>query len=79
MEIGAVIDGGQPIIVRNEDIIQRVGVSETEFKAICAAELAEIERQRERYLVTVPGSTSTAVLPLSSMTVLLRGRPRARH
>ena len=45
LAIGAVIDGGQPIIVRNEDIIQRVGVSETEFKAICAA-----ERRRDRYL-----------------------------
>src|SRR5262252_8812781 len=50
LAIGAVVDGGQPIIVRNEDIIQRVGVSQTEFKAICAAELAEIERRRERYL-----------------------------
>ena len=50
LAIGAVVDGGQPIIVRNEDIIQLVGVSETEFKAICAAELAEIERRRERYL-----------------------------
>ena len=50
LAIGAVVDGGEPIIVRNEDIIQLVGVSETEFKAICAAELAEIERRRERYL-----------------------------
>jgi hypothetical protein len=47
LAIGAVVDGSEPIIVRNEDIIQLVGVSETEFKAICAAELAEIERRRE--------------------------------
>ena len=50
LAIGAVVDGGQPIIVRNEDISQLVGVSEIEFKEICTAELAEIERRRERYL-----------------------------
>jgi putative phosphoribosyl transferase len=50
LAIGAVVDGGHPIIVRNEDIVQLVGVSETEFKAICDAELAEIERRRRRYL-----------------------------
>jgi putative phosphoribosyl transferase len=50
LAIGAVVDGGQPIVVRNEDIIQLVGVSEAEFKETCAAELAEIERRRERYL-----------------------------
>ena len=50
LAIGAVVDGGQPIIVRNEDIGQLVGVSEIEFKEICTAELAEIERRRERYL-----------------------------
>ena len=50
LAIGAVVDGGQPIVVRNEDISQLVGVSEIEFKEICTAELAEIERRRERYL-----------------------------
>jgi putative phosphoribosyl transferase len=50
LAIGAVVDGGQPIVVHNEDISQLVGVSEIEFKEICAAELAEIERRRERYL-----------------------------
>jgi putative phosphoribosyl transferase len=50
LAIGAVVDGGHPIIVRNEDIVQLVGVSETEFKAMGDAELAEIERRRRRYL-----------------------------
>ena len=50
LAIGAVVDGGQPIIVRNEDIIQLAGVSEDEFEAMCAAELTEIERRRGRYL-----------------------------
>src|SRR6202011_873573 len=38
------------IIVRNEDVIEHVGIDEAEFKAVCNAELAEIERRRERYL-----------------------------
>jgi putative phosphoribosyl transferase len=50
LAIGAVVDGGQAIIVRNEDIIQLAGVSEAEFEAMCAAELSEIERRRGRYL-----------------------------
>jgi putative phosphoribosyl transferase len=50
LAIGAVVDGAQPIIVRNEDIIQLAGISETEFEAICTAELTEIERRRGRYL-----------------------------
>ncbi len=50
LAIGAVVDGSQPIIVRNEDVILMTGVAETEFKAICDAELAEIERRRARYL-----------------------------
>jgi len=50
LAIGAVVDGRKPIVVRNEDVIQLVGVSEPEFMAIYDAELAEIERRRERYL-----------------------------
>lgn len=50
LAMGAVVDGGQPVIVRNEDVIEQEGVSEAEFKAICDRELAEIERRRKRYL-----------------------------
>src|ERR1700726_1938088 len=38
------------IIVRNEDVIEHVGIDEDGFKAACDAEFAEIERRRERYL-----------------------------
>jgi predicted phosphoribosyltransferase len=48
--MGAVVDGGAPIIVRNEDVIRLAAVDETSFKAICDAELAEIERRRQQYL-----------------------------
>jgi predicted phosphoribosyltransferase len=48
--MGAVVDGGAPIVVRNEDVIRLSGIDESEFKAICDSELAEIERRRQRYL-----------------------------
>jgi putative phosphoribosyl transferase len=50
LAMGAVVDGGAPIIVRNEDVIRLADIDETEFKAICDSELAEIERRRQRYL-----------------------------
>jgi putative phosphoribosyl transferase len=50
LAMGAVVDGGVPIVVRNEDVIQLSGIRESEFKARCDAELAEIERRRHRYI-----------------------------
>jgi len=50
LAMGAVVDGATPLIVRNEDVIRLAGINESDFKAICDAELAEIERRRQRYL-----------------------------
>jgi predicted phosphoribosyltransferase len=50
LAMGAVVDGGSPIVVRNEDVILDAGISEQEFKTICDRELAEIERRRLHYL-----------------------------
>jgi len=50
LAMGAVVDGGAPIIVRNEDVIRLAGIDESEFKAIGDSELAEIDRRRQRYL-----------------------------
>ena len=50
LAMGAVVDSGSPLIVRNEDIIELAGVSDSEFKTVCDDELAEIERRRELYL-----------------------------
>jgi len=50
LAIGAVVDGGAPIVVRNEEVIQATGTREDEFQAICKRELAEIERRRRKYL-----------------------------
>ena len=33
LAMGAVIDGGAPLIVRNEDVIESAGIGEREFKA----------------------------------------------
>src|SRR6516225_9382145 len=35
LAMGAVVDGGAPIIVCNEDVIKLAGIDEAEFKAIC--------------------------------------------
>ena len=50
LAMGAVVDGAEPIIVRNEDIIELADVTEQEFDEACREELAEIERRRVRYL-----------------------------
>ena len=50
LAMGAVVDGTDPVIVRNEDVIRHAAIGEAEFKAICDRELAEIERRRQSYL-----------------------------
>jgi putative phosphoribosyl transferase len=50
LAMGAVVDGGAPIVVRNDDVIALAGVTEADFNAIRDRELAEIERRRRLYL-----------------------------
>ena len=50
LAMGAVVDGEQPVIVRNQDVIDLTGVSDETFDAVCNKELAEIDRRREHYL-----------------------------
>jgi putative phosphoribosyl transferase len=50
LAMGAVTDGKQPAVVRNNDIIELCGISDQAFEAVCKGELAEIERRRHRYL-----------------------------
>ena len=50
LAMGAVVDGAEPVIVRNEDVISLTGVSEQEFNATRDQQLAEIERRRKLYL-----------------------------
>jgi predicted phosphoribosyltransferase len=50
LAIGSVIDGGTPIIVRDNALIRLTGTSSEAFDEICAQELAEIERRRRFYM-----------------------------
>lgn len=50
LAMGAVADGGEPITVRNEDVIAMLGVDAAAFEAVRDRELAEIERRRMAYL-----------------------------
>jgi predicted phosphoribosyltransferase len=66
LAMGAVVDGGNPIVVRNEEVIRMAGIREAEFQAIRDAELAEIERRRARYLgdrdrVAIAGRTAIVI------------------
>ena len=66
LAMGAVVDGASPIVVKNDEVIRAVGISEREFQAVCDAERAEIERRRRRYLgdrppVDVAGRTVIVV------------------
>ncbi len=54
LAMGAVVDGGAPITVRNDDVIHMAGVSEAEFAEVRDRELAEIERRRQNYIGTRP-------------------------
>ncbi|MFN3656590.1 MAG: phosphoribosyltransferase [Pseudolabrys sp.] len=50
LAMGAVVDGGDPVTVRNEDVISLAGVSEQDFAAVRDEQLKEIERRRQAYL-----------------------------
>ena len=50
LAMGAVVDGGSAIVVRNEEVIREAGIDEQEFNTIRDRELAEIERRRLHYL-----------------------------
>lgn len=50
LAMGAIVDGADPLVVRNEDIIAAAQVSDSAFNAACKQELAEIKRRRTRYI-----------------------------
>jgi putative phosphoribosyl transferase len=52
--MGAVVDGGEPVVVRNEDVIAITGIFEEAFKRVSERELVEIERRRKLYLKDRP-------------------------
>jgi len=50
LAMGAVVEAGRPVTIRNEAIIRVAHVSEAEFDEVRAAELAEAQRRRELYV-----------------------------
>ncbi len=50
LAMGAIMDGPEPTIVRNELIIRQAWVSGAEFQTVCNRELGELERRRRAYL-----------------------------
>ena len=54
LAMGAVVDGGHPHVIRNEDVIAPADISADDFNRVCQSELAEIERRRTLYLADRP-------------------------
>jgi len=66
LAMGAVVDGSDPLVVRNEDVIAGLRVGAAEFAAACQRELTEIERRRQHFLgkrapLEVAGRTAIVV------------------
>ena len=59
LAMGAVVDGQEPLVVRNEQVIRMAEIKESEFDAIRDRELEEIERRRKLYLENRPHSEVT--------------------
>jgi predicted phosphoribosyltransferase len=54
LAMGAIVDGEEPTIVRNEDVIRMAGVTQGEFAAVRDRELVEIRRRSRLYLCQRP-------------------------
>jgi putative phosphoribosyl transferase len=54
LAMGAVADGGKPVTVRNEEVIEMGRISEELFESVRQRELAEIERRRRLYIGSRP-------------------------
>lgn len=50
LAMGAVAEAGEPVTVRNEDVIAAAGIDEATFEAVRTRQLAEIGRRRAAYL-----------------------------
>ena len=85
--LGAVVDGAEPQLVLNDEIIRRVGPPTGYIEEEMRLQLAEIERRRRRYLgdrppVRVEGRTAIVVddgiATGGTVRVALRGLSRIR-
>ena len=59
LAMGAVVNGAEPLTVRNEDVIRLTRTSDAEFAEVRDRELAEIGRRRKHYLGDRPHPSLT--------------------
>lgn len=89
LAMGAIVDGEDETVVRNEDVIRMGGISEAEFAAVRDRELAEIRRRRERYLgqrphpelkdrivIVIDDGIATGATMRAALRALRKRRPR---
>jgi predicted phosphoribosyltransferase len=50
LAMGAVADSGLPVVVRNEDVVELIGLNEAQFDEALRRELLELERRKRLYL-----------------------------
>jgi len=50
LAVGAVVDGGDPIVVHNPEVERLTHTTPEQFQSLCEVELKEIERRRKRFL-----------------------------
>lgn len=65
LAIGAVVDGGAPEIVRNEELVRGLGVTENEFKELAKHQLKIIEERRKLWLA------GRQPIPVKDKTVII--------
>jgi putative phosphoribosyl transferase len=65
LAMGAIVDGPEPTVVRNESVIRQARICDGEFLAICKSQEAEIDRRKRLYL----GDRNN--IPLSGRVVIV--------
>lgn len=88
LAMGAVVDGSDPIVVRNSDVLRHAGVSRAAFNEVYRVELAELERRRLAYLgdrkpldvsrrpvIVVDDGIATGTTMRAAVRALARRRP----
>ena len=89
LAMGAVVDGAEPITVRNEDVIRMADISEADFAEVRDRELKEIDRRRQLYLagrpfpelagrtvIVVDDGIATGATMRAALQALRRRKPR---
>lgn len=65
LAIGAVVDSGAPEIVRNEELIRALGITDDEFKELAEHQLKIIEERRKLWVAARP------VIPIKDKTAII--------